>query len=614
MIGAGNQVGPYTLISKLGSGAYGIVWLAERRTTITTTQVAVKIPLNDEFDIEVIRQEANLWVQASGHPNILPIIEANIYQDQVVIVSEYAPDGSLGNWLKTQTDISLETAIEMTSGILAGLEHLHSRKIIHRDLKPDNILLQGEIARLADFGIAQILRSNIESTMVAGTPAYMPPESFFGNHNLQIDLWATAVIFYRLLTGAMPFPQTLLPLLVKAILEGQFDPLPESVPSPIKEFVVKALQKKPQDRYQSASEMRAALKQAYKNSISNQKPALENALTSEDVDTIFGLDQTRSLYPSLPVSLLSADSISSDNSLELSFESNDISDNSYNNLYSNSYNNLSSNLSSGDKKSNITEFSLPAMLTLQTNFLDQEIVDEYLEPTLKHQLIDISTVNPSDEKLNKQLPKGYVKFSHLLSSFTLSYPKPFILKKLPSLTINTSLFKPIKNIPKKAYFASFIVIVLGLCLLQKNLVTKAYNNFSTSLKISSLNILQNFSLKNFEVEPTVQASSVDISILVGQALNEVNSILIRIENELPADDPTKPANLIRFNGFRYGLEDYYAGNISAQQALQYAESALSQTKTLHIQLDKKKSTLKPIVCNTKKSFKKISIKKLSAQP
>lgn len=152
--GTGCEIGPYTLIKKLGSGAYGVVWLAERRTSITTTRVAVKTPLCDDFDIDVIKQEANLWVEASGHPNILPIIEANIYQEQIIIVSEYAPDGSLSSWLKKNSDIHLETAVEITSGILAGLEHLHSKNIVHRDLKPDNILLQGEIPRLADFGIA----------------------------------------------------------------------------------------------------------------------------------------------------------------------------------------------------------------------------------------------------------------------------------------------------------------------------------------------------------------------------------------------------------------------------------------------------------------------------
>ncbi|MGI8468674.1 MAG: hypothetical protein ACR2N3_09490 [Pyrinomonadaceae bacterium] len=78
MLRSGDEIGPYTLISKLGKGAFGVVWLAERRTQITTTNAAVKIPIDEEISVETIKHEADLWVRASGHPNVLPIIEANI--------------------------------------------------------------------------------------------------------------------------------------------------------------------------------------------------------------------------------------------------------------------------------------------------------------------------------------------------------------------------------------------------------------------------------------------------------------------------------------------------------------------------------------------------------
>src|ERR1043165_8105281 len=100
MFRAGDPIVPSTLIDKIGRGAFGVVWLAERRTTITTTKVALKMPLDEDINLDAIRQEANLWVHASGHPNILPIIEADFYDDQVIIVSEYAPDGSLDDWLR----------------------------------------------------------------------------------------------------------------------------------------------------------------------------------------------------------------------------------------------------------------------------------------------------------------------------------------------------------------------------------------------------------------------------------------------------------------------------------------------------------------------------------
>ncbi|MBL8150858.1 MAG: protein kinase family protein, partial [Blastocatellia bacterium] len=94
------KIGPYTLIKELGRGAYGSVWLAERRGAFATTEVALKLALDQEPDFDMIRQESQLWAKLGGHPNILPIIEADIYDGRVVIVSEYAPDGSLEKWLE----------------------------------------------------------------------------------------------------------------------------------------------------------------------------------------------------------------------------------------------------------------------------------------------------------------------------------------------------------------------------------------------------------------------------------------------------------------------------------------------------------------------------------
>src|SRR4051812_28900575 len=94
------QIGSYTLIRQIGRGGFGVVWLAEKRTAITTTSFALKLAHNEDVDIEVFKQEAAIWAQVSGHPNVLPIIEADIHDGQVVIVSEYAPGGSLQEWLR----------------------------------------------------------------------------------------------------------------------------------------------------------------------------------------------------------------------------------------------------------------------------------------------------------------------------------------------------------------------------------------------------------------------------------------------------------------------------------------------------------------------------------
>src|SRR5215210_1319813 len=118
MFHAGQQVGPYTLINRIGRGGFGEVWLAERRAKFVTTKVAVKLPLDEQVDHEAIKQEATFWSQASGHPNILPIIDADEYDGQVVIVSEYAPDGSLEDLLKKNGgSLPMKQAIEMAIGI-----------------------------------------------------------------------------------------------------------------------------------------------------------------------------------------------------------------------------------------------------------------------------------------------------------------------------------------------------------------------------------------------------------------------------------------------------------------------------------------------------------------
>ncbi|MDQ3322951.1 MAG: protein kinase, partial [Acidobacteriota bacterium] len=108
------QIGLYILVRKLGKGGFGEVWLAERKSKFVTTKVAVKLPHDEQIDHETIKQEAQLWEQASGHPNILPIIDADEYDGQIVIVSEYAPDGSLDEWLKKNGKMSIERAVETT--------------------------------------------------------------------------------------------------------------------------------------------------------------------------------------------------------------------------------------------------------------------------------------------------------------------------------------------------------------------------------------------------------------------------------------------------------------------------------------------------------------------
>jgi serine/threonine-protein kinase len=277
-----DKIGPYILISKLGRGAFGVVWLAEKHTPITTTKVAIKFPSDEDVDLEAIWQEASLWVHASGHPNVLPIIDADIYDEQIAIVSEYASDGTLSKWLERHGGRapSIEVATEMALGVLAGLEHLHKRGVIHRDLKPDNILLQNETPRLADFGIARILKTTSNTTAVAGTPIYMSPEAFDGKRSVQTDIWSVGVIFYQLLTGRLPFSQIDIASLIAAITTREPEPLPASIPKQLQNIIERTLKKMPAERFESAGEMRRALRDASKSLTSSIREVSIEALPS----------------------------------------------------------------------------------------------------------------------------------------------------------------------------------------------------------------------------------------------------------------------------------------------------------------------------------------------
>lgn len=290
------QIGFYTLIKKLGRGGFGEVWLAERRAKFVTTKVAVKLPLDEQIDHEAIKHEATLWEQASGHPNIVPIIDADEYDGQIVIVSEYAPDGSLEEWLKKHGAMSVERAIETTIQILDGLEFLHSRHIIHRDLKPANILLQGKTPRLADFGISRALRTTVasQSQNISGTFAYMSPEALDGKRSIQTDVWSVGVNLYQFLTGTLPFPQKEPSVLFPAIIMREFAPLPDSIPQSLKNVMAKALAKLPENRYKTAGEMREDLADFL---INNSYQKLQPTLWLNQLDQTQASPTARSILP-----------------------------------------------------------------------------------------------------------------------------------------------------------------------------------------------------------------------------------------------------------------------------------------------------------------------------
>ena len=281
MLEKNKKVGEFTLLEKLGTGGFGEVWKAEKRTELSVSYFALKFfrPDDDEkVDLEGIKKEVQTWQTLSGLPNVISVIEANFFENYVYIVSDFAESGSLEKWLKENGGKanSVEEAVIITRQILKGLEGMHNAGFVHRDLKPANILIKKGVVYLADFGITRQMKTHSKTSSTAGTYEYMPPEAFDKNPTVSIhtDIWSAGVILQKLLTGSMPFPQDEIPSLITAILMGEPEPLPQTFSPELRKIVSKALQKKRENRFQWAKEMSDALRDALNPKEVSPKPTV----------------------------------------------------------------------------------------------------------------------------------------------------------------------------------------------------------------------------------------------------------------------------------------------------------------------------------------------------
>jgi len=259
-----DEVGPYRLLRRLGEGGFGEVWLAERRSSLLAVPVALKLPHAQGVDPAAVRAEATVWLRASGHPNVVPVLDAEEIGGRIVIASEYVAGGSLAGWLKENGGRapSLAAALRMAEGVLAGLSHLHAEGIVHRDLKPANVLLQAGIPRLADFGLSRVLSASNVSAHLSGSPHYMAPETFTGAYSAASDLWAAGALLFELICGRLPFERADLMQLIAAIRDEPPAELPPDVPAPLQAIVVRLLSRAPEARFATAAEALDALREA----------------------------------------------------------------------------------------------------------------------------------------------------------------------------------------------------------------------------------------------------------------------------------------------------------------------------------------------------------------
>ena len=265
--------GRYELQEVIGVGGMAVVYKAY--DNIDDRIVAVKI-LKDEFlaSEEFRRRFKNesKAIAVLSHPNIVKVYDVSYGDKLQYIVMEYVEGITLKEYIEQQGVISWKETVHFTTQILRALQHAHDKGIVHRDIKPQNImLLENGTIKVTDFGIARFSRSE-KRTMTdtaIGSVHYISPEQARGDiTDDKSDIYSVGVVMYEMLTGQLPFQSD--NSVSVAIMQLQTDPVKpreinSSIPEGLEQITMRAMQKNPKDRYQSAAEMILDLEEFKRN-------------------------------------------------------------------------------------------------------------------------------------------------------------------------------------------------------------------------------------------------------------------------------------------------------------------------------------------------------------
>ncbi|HET9293483.1 MAG TPA: protein kinase [Gemmatimonadales bacterium] len=266
----------YQLERELGRGGMATVYLA--RELKHARRVAIKV-LRPELAGVLTRERFLREIRISSefsHPHILPLLDSGTVPPSADFPAlpfysmPFVEGESLRDRLVREKQLPVDDAVEIARDVAAALGYAHTHGVIHRDIKPENILLTGGHAVVADFGIARAIQEAVDpdaltsAGLVIGTPAYMSPEQAGGETNLdgRSDIYSLGCVLYECLGGDPPFtgssPQAVL-------ARHRLDQAPSlrtirsSVPEPIEQIVMRALQKTPADRFATAKQFEEAL-------------------------------------------------------------------------------------------------------------------------------------------------------------------------------------------------------------------------------------------------------------------------------------------------------------------------------------------------------------------
>src|SRR5215204_4268616 len=252
----GQTIGKYRILSPLGSGGFGSVYLAE--DTWIDKKVAIKVPHRQNLDFGELLREPRL-LASLNHPNIVTVLTAEKQDDIFFIVMEYVPGDTLEAVIERDGSLDLAKALDYTCQICNAMDHAHKQGIIHRDLRPGNVLVTDQgMVKVADFGTSRFLEIAAHGTTVIGSPPYMAPEQFQGKALFASDIYSLGVTMFQMLTGDLPYDSPTpgdLERLIRGELLVSVRARNPKIPRSINDMVLKAMAPEVHARYQRASDV-----------------------------------------------------------------------------------------------------------------------------------------------------------------------------------------------------------------------------------------------------------------------------------------------------------------------------------------------------------------------
>ncbi|AEF95684.1 serine/threonine-protein kinase [Methanotorris igneus] len=268
----------YKDVELIGQGGFARVFKAVRIKD--NLPVAIKIPISlDPQTGKSFINELKIW-SSLDHPNIVKVYDYNVFP--IPYIEMELCDADLNEYMKTKK-LSLREISFLIFNIAEGLKYVHSKGIIHRDLKPHNILLKDGIPKISDWGLSKVISQSTSTTRGGFTPYYAAPEQIRKEiEDERTDIWQLGVIFYQLTTNQLPFKGDNLREIDMNILTKKPTPPKEINPEiddTLNKIILKCLNKKPEDRYQSVLELQKDLAKYLQITF---KEELSKSITTKD--------------------------------------------------------------------------------------------------------------------------------------------------------------------------------------------------------------------------------------------------------------------------------------------------------------------------------------------